>query len=121
MLKKAFMLITLLTPVTGLLSTSSEADHVKTALGSGKNEIPTNHIQAQFEEFDDFDQAIEEAIDVGMLKSAPEMRQPSSAEVVARKAVAYVFMKYLWLREIIAQGCQQVKTLVLYLWLRIHG
>jgi hypothetical protein len=69
-----------------------------------------------FEGFDEFDEAVEAAIDKGILRDKPEMRQPSSVEVVARRMVSYLFMKYLALKDSISYGYESSKAWLYSIW-----
>lgn len=69
-----------------------------------------------FEGFDEFDEAVESAIDMGILRNKPEMRQPSSVEVVARRMVGYLFMKYLALKGLMNSGYVSCKVVLHHIW-----
>jgi hypothetical protein len=63
-----------------------------------------------FQDFDEFDEAVNAAISSGMLKSKPEMRKPSSIEVVARKLAGFLLMRYLSLKEFLGARVATVKS-----------
>lgn len=78
-------------------------------------EIESDRVET-FEGFDEFDEAVEDAIDVGILRNKPEMRQPSSVEVVARRIVSYLFMKYLTLKDSMSYGYESCKAWLCSTW-----
>jgi hypothetical protein len=76
-------------------------------------QIQTDQVEPgliEVQDFDEYDAAVAAAICSGMLKSKPEMRKPSSVEIVARKFAAFLLMRYLSLKDFLGSQVTTVKS-----------
>lgn len=63
-----------------------------------------------FEGFDDFDSAVEQAIDKGMLTDKPEMRAPYWGEVPLRRVASFLLTQYIALRGSVQAWYNSLRT-----------
>lgn len=83
--------------------------------------VEQSEILENFEGFDDYDLAIEEAMEMGIFKNQPEMRQPYWGEVPLRKMASYLFMRYIDVRSAMHAGCGSIKSWTSKAWQALFG
>lgn len=76
--------------------------------------------EQSIEGFDELDDLIDEAINSGAFK-AVSLREPSSAEVLARRVACFVFIKYLSLYSVMASGIETVTSYIMSAWYFLWG
>lgn len=112
MLYKNYALILLLLGITGSSTAYSEPIQDR----NQESNSPQTPVES-FDDFDTFEETLNNAVQLGLLKRNLEIHELSRAEMILRKIAASLFMKYLTLKNYLAFGSQSFKAWYHKLWL----
>lgn len=102
--KHIILILALCGTMNSLISYNDPAQHAT------QDTIHTASVES-FQDFDNYEEDLEQAIEMGLLKRTLEIREPSKAEMLVRKLAASLFMKYLALKTYLNKSSHFLKNL----------